>query len=611
AERFTRMTNEERRAIDATLRIIRRSQVELLFKANIGKQLTSGGREFQKYFAIIKSEASGMRELRYENLIVEKAIFNKLILKSTDQDNFIWVPSFYVEENVDALIEKNGVQSEHFLLTKLRELAAEGKLESLKPFLGQVVENLGVVAKTQKVPSEISDFFHPVEEYNIMPPIDLDDITSFLDEEKARQVRVGLDREEKTRLETEAIRQEQERKSEQLRQRLRPGNLQVLVPESQKRGRTENSICLGKQLEFGQFVSAINRRIQGKDLPAQVKQTADYYIELTDLRDTAIVGSAGSGKSNTLRRIVDGIADKATNGPKLIVLDPKGEHRGIAWKHKWRVWAFVKDTQATEFKVSILSADSRGEDSPDLLADLIQEWFSQSGLACTDQQKERIASVIRGQALEGTNLSSVAELLAREPELSQLAQKLKKNLVLKSSFSRIFSDSGLSADSLRGESMLFDVSGRGLKDPTSKEERQMISVLLLRDMVSAEIRDSIIVIEDVLDKFKNESLKLRATRMIQVLRANGNTIIATSRSQLREFLGKDRIEFVHRLSGEKVVVEELSGFNSDVSTQILMRIIGFFPRGYLISSKISEPDGLNIPTAVVHVDQLQFVSSQV
>ena len=103
AERFRRMNVEERNAVDATLRIVRRSQVELLFKLNAGKQLASGDKEFQRYFALIKSQAPGIRELRYENLIVEKAIFNKLILKSKIQDYFIWVPSFYAKENVDEL----------------------------------------------------------------------------------------------------------------------------------------------------------------------------------------------------------------------------------------------------------------------------------------------------------------------------------------------------------------------------------------------------------------------------------------------------------------------------------------------------------------------------
>ena len=65
AERFRKMNNEERKAVDATLRIIRRSQVELLFKVNAGKQLASGDKDFQRYFAIIKSQAQGMKELRY------------------------------------------------------------------------------------------------------------------------------------------------------------------------------------------------------------------------------------------------------------------------------------------------------------------------------------------------------------------------------------------------------------------------------------------------------------------------------------------------------------------------------------------------------------------
>ncbi len=127
AERFRRMNNEERKAVDATLRIIRRSQVELLFKVNAGKQLASGDKDFQRYFAIIKSQAQGMKELRYENLVVEKAIFNKLILKSKVQDYFIWVPSFYAMENVDVLIEKNGVASERMLYSRLKNTRCSGE----------------------------------------------------------------------------------------------------------------------------------------------------------------------------------------------------------------------------------------------------------------------------------------------------------------------------------------------------------------------------------------------------------------------------------------------------------------------------------------------------
>ena len=606
AERFRRMNTEERSAVDATLRIVRRSQVELLFKLNAGKQLASGDKEFQRHFALIKSQAPGLRELRYENLIVEKAIFNKLILKSKVQDYFIWVPSFYAKEDVDALIERNGIVSEHLMLARLKELNGQGKLESLKPFLEELDENQGVLSKTKEVPGEISDFLQQVGEYRVLPPVDLDDVSLYFTEAKAAQEKSLREEEEKKRFEAEAQREEQESRSQQLRQKMRPTTIQVAAAESQTGKRSENSIYLGKQLEFEQFVGAINRRVSENDLATQVRQLGDYYIQSEGLRDIAIVGSSGSGKSVTLKRLLDGIATRQ-NAPRLLVIDQKGEHRGIAWKYKWKVSAFAKDSQASELKVSIFSGS---EQDSDFAADLIQEWFNQSGLGCSDQQKERIASIIRTQTDKKPSLAAISDLLANEPELSQLSQKLKKSLVLKSSFSRIFSESGTASISLDGESMLLDISGRGLKDPTTKEERQMLSVLLLRYLAASGIKNSMIVIEDVLDRFKVESLKSRTLQIIKRLRENGNQFVITSRSRCREFLGSDCIELVHRLSGEKVISEEFAEFNSNIQTQILIRIIAFLPRGYLITSRMKS-EGNASGTAIVKVEQMQFVNTEV
>jgi Helicase HerA, central domain len=606
AERFRKLNNEERKAVDATLRIIRRSQVELLFKVNAGKQLASGDKEFQRYFAIIKSQAQGMKELRYENLIVEKAIFNKLILKSKVQDYFIWVPSFYAMENVDALIEKNGIVSEHLLYSRIKELDAQGNLDSLKHFLDALDENLGAVSKDTEIPAELSGFFQQIGDYNILPPIELDDVSLYFREKEAEQERSVREEEEKRRLEAEALRLEQESKSEQLRQKIRPTTIQVAVSRSQTQSRSQNSVYLGRQLDIEQFIGAINRRIPENEFATQVKQLGDYAIEIQGFHDTAIVGSSGSGKSVTLKRMLDGMATKP-DAPRFIVIDQKGEHRGIAWKYKWAVSAFVKDSQASELKVSIFSGS---EEDSNFAADLIQEWFSQSGLGCSDQQKERIASIIKTQTAKKPSLAAISDLLANEPDLSQLSQKLKKSLVLKSSFSRIFSDNGTISSSPQDESMLFDISGRGLKDPTTKEERQMLSVLLLRDLALSGIKGSIIVIEDVLDRFKVESLKSRTLLIIQKLRANGNKIIITSKSRSREFLAADCIELVHRLSGEKVITEEFSEFNTDLSTEVLARIIGFLPRGCLITSGIKS-DGDSGRTAAVKVEQMQFVDKKV
>ena len=158
--------------------------------------------------------------------------------------------------------------------------------------------------------------------------------------------------------------------------------------------------------------------------------------------------------------------------------------------------------------------------------------------------------------------------------------------------------------------MLFDISGRGLKDPTTKEERQMLSVLLLRDLAASGIKNTIIVVEDVLDRFKVESLKSRTLQIIQKLRANGNRFVITSRSCSREFLGMDCIELVHRLSGEKAIAEEFSEFNTDVPTQSLVRVVAFLPRGYLITSRIKSGSNTG-HTAVVKVEQMQFVNTKV
>jgi energy-coupling factor transporter ATP-binding protein EcfA2 len=606
AERFRRMNNEERRAVDATLRLVRRSQVELLFKVNAGKQLTSGDKEFQRYFAIVKSQSPGIRELRYENLIVEKAIFNKLILKSKVQDYFIWVPSFYAVENIDALIERDGVVSDHLLLSRLEELDSQGKLESLKPFLDELEESQGVVSKAADVPQEFSDSFQQVGEYSIMPPIELDDVTQFFHEKEAKHAEFLREEEERHRLEGEALRAEQERKSEQLREKMRATTIQVAVPSSQSKSRSEDSVYLGKQIDFVQFVGAINRRIPEGDFASQVKQIGDFRIELQGLSDTAIVGSSGSGKSVTLKRMLDGIATRP-DAPKLVVIDQKGEHRGIAWKYNWKVFAFVKDSQASELKVSIFSGS---EEDSNFAADLIQEWFSQGGFGCSDQQKERIAAVIKQQTDKNPSLTVISDQLTSEPELSQLGQKLKKNLVLKSSFPRIFSEGVTISGSLEAESVLFDISGRGLKDPTTKEERQMLSVLLLRDLAASGIKNSIIVIEDVLDRFKVPSMKSRTMQIIQKLRANGNKLLITSRSRTREFLDVEFIELVHRLSGEKVINEEFFEFNTNLSREVLMRIIGFLPRGYLITSRIKSR-GDPGHTMAVKVEPMQFVETKV
>jgi len=304
---------------------------------------------------------------------------------------------------------------------------------------------------------------------------------------------------------------------------------------------------------------------------------------------------------------VDGIGEKKSELP-VVIIDPKGEYRGIAWKYGWKVLSFAADSQAQEFRVPIFSGLDR-ETAASFVADLIQEWFNQGPFNCTDQQKERIASIIRAQPQGNLDLVTISNLLATEPELAELGVRLKKNLTSKGTFSRIFSEANGIPSVERG-SLVFDISGRGLRDPTTKEERLIISVILLRDLVKIGVKDSIIVLEDTLDRFKSESLKMETKGVVEKLRASGNYFIATSRSNLREFLGRDQtIEIVHRLSGEKIINEEFAQFNSNVSAQTLQRIIGFLPRGYAVNSRYATPDGQTIQTSAFKVETLKFEST--
>ena len=606
SERFSRMNSDERRVVDATLRLIYRSPFDILFRADAGKQLSSSGREFERFFASVKSQSPTIRELRYENLIIEKAIFNKLILKAQDRNYFIWIPSFFAKEGAAALIQRVALPNEHVMLSRLRELSAQSRTDQLDGFLRNLTDNLGVLGKNEKIPEELSDFVQQVGVFQVIPPIDLDDVFAFLKEESEKKENARLAEEEKLRLREEMLRQEQIRKSEQFRQKFRPvveqrqQQQQQAVQQLQQTGgsSSKDAVFLGQQLDFEQLVSAINRRVPEKDLSAQVKQVGEYYLQLPEFRrNVAIIGSSGSGRSTTLRRIIDGIASKS-GSKKIIVIDQKGEHRGLAWKYGWKVFSFAGDSQAQEFQVSFLSGIDL-DTAASLGADLIQEWFNQGSLNCSDQQKERIASIIRSQSRENLNLVTITNLMSQQPDLGELAQKSKKGLLSRSTFSRIFSDknSRRSFD----QSAIFDISGRGLKDPTTREDRQIISVILLRELADSSVKDSILIFEDALDRFKSESLKNRTVELVRKLATDGNAVIVTSRSNVREFLGTNVIEVVHRLSGEKVINEELAEFDSDVPKQTLQKVISFLPRGYAITSRSGA-----IRTAGVKVEPLTF-----
>ncbi|HXQ93541.1 MAG TPA: DUF87 domain-containing protein, partial [Nitrososphaerales archaeon] len=534
-----------------------------------------------------------------------KAIFNKLILKAKDHDYFIWVPSFFAKEGAGTMIQRVALPNEHLMLARLRQLALLSNLDKISSFLQSLTDNLGVLDKSEKVPEELSDFIQKTGEYLILPPVDLDDVFTFQKEESEKMERAQLVEEEKLRVLEQQRKDEQSKKSEQFRQKLRPivEQQKQTVQLQQRQSGGRDTVFLGKELDFDQLVAAINKRVPEKDLAAQVRQVGDFSLELSNYKNNlAIVGSSGSGRSTTLRRILDGIAARGSRRP-MIIIDQKGEHRGIAWKYNWKVFSFATDSQAQEFQVSLFSGET--ETSAALGADLIQEWFNQGSVNCTDQQKERIASIIRAQSKENLNLNMIANLMISEPELSELGQKLRKNLLSKSTFSRIFSEK----DPIRvgQDDQLFDVSGRGLKDPTTREERQLISVILLRDFLDSGMKDSIIVVEDTLDRFKSSSLKSRAIEIVKKLGENGNCVLATSRSSVREFLGSGSIiEIVHRLSGEKIINEELGQFKSDVPTQTLMRIIAFLPRGYVITSSYTDSNGESVRTAAVKVEPLTF-----
>ncbi|HYB03205.1 MAG TPA: DUF87 domain-containing protein [Nitrososphaerales archaeon] len=605
AERFSRMNGEERRVVDATLRLIYRSPFDILFRADAGKQLASSGKEFEKFFASVKSQSPTIRELRYENLIIEKAIFNKLILKAQDRSYFIWIPSFFAKEGAGALIQRLGLTNEHIMLARLHELPL--RTENFEEFFRTLTDNLGVLGKTASIPRELSDFVQHVGDYQIIPPIDLDDVFTFLREEGEKKERARLAEEEELRLQEEQRRQEQNRKNEQFRQRFRPvveQRQQTVQQLQQVAGSTggKDSIFLGQRLDFDQLVSAINRRVPERELPAQVKQVGEFHIHLPNFqKNVIIVGSSGSGRSTTTKRLLDGMAKSGSK--RVILIDQKGEHRGLAWKYGWKVFSFAADSQAQEFQVSLFSSSGDPEANAALGADLIQEWFNQGSLNATDQQKERIASILRAQPKENLNLVAISGLMTQEPDLSELGQKLKKGLVSKSTFSRIFSDAGWKSD-VSG-SVIFDISGRGLRDPTTREERQIISVILLREILNASLKDSVVVVEDTLDRFKSDSLRTRTIELVKKLLANGNVMVATSRSSVSEFLSENVVEIVHRLSGEKIINEELAKFESDIPSATLQKIVPFLPRGYAITSKYAASGG-TVRSAGIRVEPLTF-----
>jgi hypothetical protein len=638
SERFSRMSVDERRAIDATLRLVRRSEEDILFRADLGKGIESSGPEFAKFFAAIKAQSPSMKELRYQNLIVEKAVFNKLLLKkprSQGGDNSIWVPAFFAKENIDYLIEKTGVVSEHLFYSRLREMKDQGKLDEVKPLLSRLIESNGVIpASEEKIPSEIEDFVkREGDKLIVLGPIELDDASRLLEEETNEQQKVTQEREqrqreqeslEKNRLEeTERQRQLERRKRmaalEEERQQGQPIEARATTEKRYQPKRSEQSVYLGKTLDLDLFVGALNRRQPEKEIEPQVKTVDDYFVELSEIRQSgiAIIGSSGSGRSTTLRRLLDGFASANLGQgekPRIIVLDQKGEHRGIAWKYKWDVFGFAADTQSKQMRLKPFLAMEDEEGGSELSASILQEWLLQAGVNCTDQQRARIASIIRAQGSSATG-ESITKALVGDPELAQLGQKLAKNFLSKNAMSRIFAESPQDSNDivLGSSSVILDVSGRGLRDPTTREERLIASILLMKRLLDSDVQSSIVVLEDILDRFKSENLRKKVVHYVSRLHEKGNTIVATARSQIREFVGGGSLEIMHRLSGEKVVAEELSGFKLTNPIRNLGVLVTFLPRGYAFtSSVVTRSEGgeaRTVPSSAVRVEPLQFSTS--
>jgi hypothetical protein len=628
AERFSKMNNEERRAIDAALRLIRRSQEEIIFRTEFGKGIETSGPEFQRFFASVKAESPTIKELRFQNLIVEKGIFNKLVLKSKDKRDYtIWVPSFFAKENADSLIERTGLVSEHLLMSRLREMKDRKKLDEIRPTLTRFVENQGVLGEPFEIPSEIADLIvRSNSRYVVLPPLELDDVVSIFAEEEMETTRLREAEQEKQRQIEIAERsrvEEMQKEREDQRRRL---VIQVPIAEQERgeeRKRSAESIYVGHRLEVDQFVGALNRRVSEKEMPSQVKTIGDYFVELSEVRQAgiSIVGSSGSGRSTTLRRILDGLASAVlsysspNSPPRVVVIDQKGEHRGIAWKYKWDVLAFAQDSQSRQMRLPFFLNREDEEGGSELAASLLQEWLLQAGITCTEQQRARIASIIRAQIGSSSNSAEgVSKALLSEPELAQVAPKLTKNILSKNAMSRIFTeDLQAKLEIGDGKSMIFDVSGRGLRDPTTREERLITSVLILKYLLDSNLQFSVVVLEDVLDRFKSESLRKKVVHYVSRLREKGNSIIATSRSQIRDFVGGGSLEILHRLSGEKIVAEELSGFKTSQPIKNLAIIVTFLPRGYAFTSSIVAREGAaqgrNIPSAAIRVEPLQFSTS--
>ena len=307
-----------------------------------------------------------------------------------------------MRDNVDFLIERTAIPNEHLLISRLNDLKNEGQLgtdaspDDLRSFLSTLLENGGVMPKPTHIPSELADFLNKQDGYTVMSPLDLDDVASFFrDEEEAKAAAMKAEEEEKRRIESETRLLEEERKAEQarLRRKLVPQMPQIVSPNQQQsstrssQNTGKDSIFIGKELDREQLLSSIAKRVPEKELGVQVKTIGDYSLDGNEIvsQGLVITGSSGSGRSTTLRRVLDGLGattqkETASSFPLLFVIDQKGEHRGLAWKFKWQVLAFAADSQAQEFRGPVVVSKGDSDSSSALIGYLLQEWCLEAGL---------------------------------------------------------------------------------------------------------------------------------------------------------------------------------------------------------------------------------------
>ena len=218
-----------------------------------------------------------------------------------------------MKDNVDFLIDRVAIPNEHLLLSRLKDLKSQGLLGadssdvSLRSLLSSLLESGGVIPNPSSTPSEIADYLTKQNAYLVMTPMELDDVASFFrEEEEAEAAAVKAEEEEKRRREAETRLREEERKAEQARLRRRlgrrclkaplPSQQQQTLPRSSQSSRGKGSIYLGKELDREQLLSSIARRVQEKELDAQVKTIGEYSLDSDEIisQGLVIVGSSGS-----------------------------------------------------------------------------------------------------------------------------------------------------------------------------------------------------------------------------------------------------------------------------------------------------------------------------